>query len=124
MLVLIFRSYLPFFPAVAALSPPGVTDKMKSYIVALFALASAVVAQQQKTWLDWGLPECSVECLEKAVGSATKCSAADWNCFCIAENYRNTYDAAVGCVLAKCGQDVSIGTFLYSSFSSLNRLHT
>jgi len=90
---------------------------MKSFIVALFTLASAAVAQQEKTWLDWGLPECSVECLEKAVGSATKCSAADWNCFCIAENYRNTYDAAVGCVLAKCGQDISIGTFLFSSFS-------
>lgn len=91
---------------------------MKSYIVALLPIAGAAVAQR-KTWLEWGLPECSVECLDTAIASATKCSAGDWDCFCIADNYRNTYDAAVGCVLAKCGQDVSIGT--YQMFLPLHR---
>ncbi|KAK1750377.1 hypothetical protein QBC47DRAFT_120750 [Echria macrotheca] len=83
---------------------------MKAVILTLLAAVGAAVAQ--KTFADYNLPECSIDCLNKAVDSATPCKPNDLDCFCIADNYRATYDAAVGCVLQKCGQDVAIGQVL------------
>ncbi len=71
-------------------------------------LVAAGVVAAQKTLEDY-IPECAIQCLKEGISAATTCDANDLECFCIADNYRATYSAAVGCVLADCGQDVSVG---------------
>ncbi|KAI1844475.1 hypothetical protein JX265_010030 [Neoarthrinium moseri] len=95
--------------------------------VAVIALAGAAAAGSIGDFV----PKCAVGCLEDGVKSATPCAVDDLNCVCIADNYRNTYTAAVSCVLQSCGSDTAVGevlpgaahmceVVLSSTFSSAN----
>ncbi|KAF6808169.1 hypothetical protein CSOJ01_07678 [Colletotrichum sojae] len=75
-------------------------------------LAAAGLAAAQKKFTDV-IPECSVECLTKAVKDGTTCSSIDDSqCICEATNYRNIYTVGVSCVLAACSPDVATGQLL------------
>ncbi|KAF6815477.1 CFEM domain-containing protein [Colletotrichum plurivorum] len=75
-------------------------------------LAAAGLAAAQKKFTDV-IPECSVECLTKAVKDGTTCSSIDDSqCICEATNYRNIYTVGVSCVLAACTADVATGQLL------------
>ncbi|KAK0723331.1 hypothetical protein B0T26DRAFT_605615, partial [Lasiosphaeria miniovina] len=72
------------------------------------AMAGVAMAQ---TLADF-IPECAVKCLTDGVAAATNCKPDDLDCLCIADNYRATYTSAVSCVLAACGNDVSVSEVL------------
>ncbi|KAF6805909.1 CFEM domain-containing protein [Colletotrichum musicola] len=75
-------------------------------------LAAVGLAAAQKKFTDV-IPECSVECLTKAVKDGTTCSSIDDSqCICEATNYRNIYTVGVSCVLAACNPDVATGQLL------------
>ncbi|KAK3387925.1 hypothetical protein B0H63DRAFT_471179 [Podospora didyma] len=76
------------------------------YSLALLAAAAGAMAAD--TFASYGVPECAIKCLNEGLTGATKCKAEELECFCIADNYRATYTASVNCVLAACGDDVSV----------------
>ncbi|KAK2011588.1 hypothetical protein LZ32DRAFT_659582 [Colletotrichum eremochloae] len=83
---------------------------MKYSYVLLAAAAGLTVAQKKFTDV---IPQCSVECLTKAVKDGTTCSSIDDSaCICEATNYRNIYTVGVSCVLQACGSDVATGQLL------------
>ncbi|KAH6851356.1 hypothetical protein B0I37DRAFT_133994 [Chaetomium sp. MPI-CAGE-AT-0009] len=83
---------------------------MKCFPLFLGAVAVACAASQS---LSTYIPNCAVDCLTTAIGTATSCKGPeDLECFCIADNYRAIYDSAVTCVLQACGSDVAIGEVL------------
>ncbi|KAK5655203.1 hypothetical protein OQA88_6102 [Cercophora sp. LCS_1] len=81
---------------------------MKSAILLLLAAAGAALAQ--KTLEDY-MPKCSLDCLKDGMKSVG-CETTDLDCFCVPDNYRGIYTAALACTLQACGQDVSVAEVL------------
>ncbi|KAK1978692.1 hypothetical protein LZ30DRAFT_691245 [Colletotrichum cereale] len=83
---------------------------MKYSYVLLAAAAGLALAQKKFTDV---VPQCSVECLTKAVKDGTNCSSIDDSaCICEATNYRNIYTVGVPCVLQSCSSEVATGELL------------
>lgn len=87
-----------------------ILEKMKAAFV-LFAIAGLASAE---TMFD-ALPECSHDCLTKAIKGSSSCKPEDNDCLCEVENYRNIYTGAQACVLQACGAAKSVGKSTYLS---------
>ncbi|KAI8654314.1 hypothetical protein LRP88_00197 [Fusarium phalaenopsidis] len=72
-------------------------------VLAIAGLASAA----EKTMFD-ALPECSHDCLTKAIKGSSSCKPEDNDCLCEVDNYRNIYTGAQACVLQACGAAKSV----------------
>ena len=81
--------------------------KFVSILLAATAAASGALAHGLEDYV----PECSIECLDKAVASATTCEKDDLPCFCVLENWHAIDNASTQCVITACGQDVAAGKF-------------
>lgn len=73
-------------------------------VLAIAGLASAA----EKTMFD-ALPECSHDCLTKAIKGSSDCKPEDSDCLCEVDNYRSIYSGAEACVLQACGSAKSVG---------------
>lgn len=74
---------------------------MKTQVSAIAILTLAALANSQ-------VPSCARPCLDDAIKSTTSCAIDDLACVC--KNFGSIQGAAVGCVLAKCGQDTALST--------------
>ncbi|RMJ18046.1 hypothetical protein CDV36_002307 [Fusarium kuroshium] len=72
-------------------------------VLAIAGLASAA----EKTMFD-ALPECSHDCLTKAIKGSSDCQPEDSDCLCEVDNYRSIYSGAEACVLQACGAAKSV----------------
>jgi len=76
---------------------------MKTFSVVALALATMASAQSLAD-----IPSCAQTCIKDAVKQATSCDVADVACVCAEMD--KVQSAAVGCILAGCGQDKAIST--------------
>ncbi|KAF4977307.1 hypothetical protein FZEAL_6130 [Fusarium zealandicum] len=84
---------------------------------AIFALALAgIVSAAEKTMFDV-LPECTHDCLAKAIKGSSDCKDDDSECLCETDNYRNIYSGAEACVLQACGAAKSVEEILPAAAS-------
>ncbi|KAM5356702.1 hypothetical protein ACJ41O_003348 [Fusarium nematophilum] len=84
---------------------------MKTIAVAVAALAIKVAAHGTIEYADY-FPECSLDCLGKAVEEAVDCSATDSICLCDHENYVAIYEHSMDCVIEACGEEVAVDEVL------------
>ncbi|PWI63934.1 hypothetical protein PCL_02790 [Purpureocillium lilacinum] len=79
--------------------------KTQVSVIAILTLATLVSSQTRED-----IPSCARPCLDDAIKSTTSCAIDDFACVC--KNFGSIQGAAVGCVLAKCGQDTALNKVL------------